>query len=102
MHKPPVEKKKRFLLHFEFQTEEGKTGRHCVKTHDPKRLEDESLEPLLYDPANPSFAMALDELPGTARLDADGNVSVKDPALGALSAFLPGLTILLALGLLAY
>jgi len=43
-----------------------------VETLDPSPLEDEALEPMLYDPLAPARATTLDHLPGSPRITAVG------------------------------
>lgn len=47
---------------------EGRTFEHRARTHAPRVLEDDAAEPMLYDPAVPSRATTLDDLPGGPRV----------------------------------
>ncbi len=51
-------------------------------------------EPLLYDPLLPSYAIMLDDLPGSPRIDQGGNIKTATPAAAFLSLILPAVTII--------
>ncbi len=53
---------------------DGDTYECVAKTHKTERLEDDELEPILYDKDDPSRSVALDSLPGMPRILADGSV----------------------------
>jgi hypothetical protein len=57
-------------------------------------LEDEPEEPLLYDPLLPSYAVMLDDLPGSPRIDDAGNIKCKSPAAAILLLIIPLATLL--------
>jgi hypothetical protein len=83
-----------FKLTFEFTTPDG-TGHEAIgKTHKPKQLEDEAEEPLLYDPIRPSYAVMLDALPGTPRIDENGNIRAGSARAALLCLAIPAATIL--------
>ena len=48
-----------------------------METLTPAVLEDDELEPMLYDPRDPARATTLDHLPGKPRIDADGELEVE-------------------------
>jgi hypothetical protein len=52
----------------------------------PEELEDETAEPLLYEPMNPSYALMLDDLPGGPRVDEDGYIKTKSPIFTVIRA----------------
>lgn len=56
-------------LCFEFKTVDGRTARCSAKTHLTRDLKDDVLEPLVYDPEDPSVAVLLDDLPGKPRIN---------------------------------
>jgi hypothetical protein len=61
-------------LTFTFTTDSGLDWEAVAKTHEPEDLRDEADEPLLYDPNDPSTAVLLDDLPGSAEFDANGKL----------------------------
>ena len=63
-----------YKLTFEFDTPEGMTYEAVAKTHETGKLEDQAQEPLLYDPVLPSYAVMLDDLPGSPRIQENGNI----------------------------
>jgi hypothetical protein len=62
-------------LTFEYEVD-GKAYRSVSRTTDPTLLEDDALEPMLYDPRRPSRATTLDHLPGKPAIDPDGKLRV--------------------------
>jgi hypothetical protein len=52
----------------------GRTYTMTVKPQQPAKLEDDELEPMLYDPYEPSRAMTLDDLPGSPKITASGEL----------------------------
>lgn len=63
---------------FEFKTVDGRTARCVAKTHETRELRDDSEEPLVYDPEDPSVAVLLDELPGRPRITEDSVVRSRE------------------------
>jgi hypothetical protein len=61
-------------LTFNIRAEDGLDYDVTAKTHEPEDLRDEAEETLLYDPNNPSTALLLDDLPGSAEFDANGRL----------------------------
>ena len=87
-------------LTFGFTARDGQRHEATAATTDTKRLEDESDEPLLYDPNNPRTAYVLDELPSRPEFEPTGEL--RGRTKGYLAAILPGIVIagnLLALAL---
>jgi hypothetical protein len=78
-------------LTFEFTARDGQRHEATASTTDTKRLEDESNEPLLYDPNNPSLAYVLDELPSRPEFEPTGEL--RGRTKGYFAAILPGLVI---------
>lgn len=60
-------------LTFEYEVG-GTKHRAVVKTLETSKLEDEPLEPMLYDPVAPERATTLDHLPGSPRITTDGQL----------------------------
>lgn len=63
-----------YRLRFEFRTRDGRSGYAEACSHQPASLEDESEEPILYDPQDPSRAVVLDGLAGKAGIGTDGRL----------------------------
>jgi len=83
-----------YKLTFEFVAEDGKTYQAKAKTHHTARLEDETEEPLVYDPLNPSYAVMMDALPGSPRIGEMGTIESRRPLVGLLVLVIPLTTIL--------
>lgn len=83
-----------YKLTFEFTTPDGNTHEAIGKTHMPEKLEDEAEEPLLYDPLRPSYAVMLDALPGSPRIDEYGNIRAGSAGAALLCLVLPVVTVL--------
>jgi hypothetical protein len=84
-----------FEYHFEFKDELGQTHVVKEKTVDNPELEDEALEPLLYDPAHPQTGILLDNLPGAPVLDENGTIEPAPLLAVSLVMFLPLLNIII-------
>lgn len=87
-------KKSIYKLTFEFTTEDGIIYEAICETRLPEKLEDEAEEPLLYDPVQPSKAVMLDALPGSPRIDENGNIRAGSLSKTLLCFVLPVLTVL--------
>jgi hypothetical protein len=83
-----------YKLLFEFTDETGKTHEAKTQTQWTERLEDEEKESLLYNPRRPSYAVVLDDLPASPRIDESGDIQLK-PAGKPLSCLVvPGITVI--------
>lgn len=69
-----VNKRRVWELTFQFTDRSGRRCEATARTTDPQRLEDESAEPLLYDPDDPSRAYVLDEVPARPRFEHNGEM----------------------------
>lgn len=87
-----VNRRRVFRLTFEFTSRDGRRCEASASTNDPSPLEDESREPLLYDPDNPSHAYLLDEVPGRPQLDGMGELEGR-PVAALLAMLIPALVI---------
>jgi hypothetical protein len=77
---------------FEFTARDGRHHEVKARTTDPPRLEDESQEPLLYDPSDPTRAYLLDEAPARPEFEMNGDLRGRtSSAIRAL--IIPGLMI---------
>ena len=83
-----------FKLVFEFTAEDGVAREVVAKSLRPEALEDEVEEPLLYLPSDPSFAVLLDALPGSPRIDEDGQMRVGSLLSTLRVTLVPGAAIL--------
>lgn len=81
-------------LRFAFETHEGEDWEVVAKTHEPEDLRDEPQEPLLYDPEDPSYAVLLDNLPGSTTFDSSGHLLPASTRETLRPLILPGLTVL--------
>jgi hypothetical protein len=81
-----------YELTFEFKTRDGRTAEAKARTSDTARLEDETHEPLLYDPEDPSNAYLLDEVPSRPELEANGELRGR-PGAAIRALILPGLVL---------
>ena len=63
-------------LTFEYEVA-GTTHSSTVKTLTPGPLEDDELEPMLYDPRAPGCATTLDHLPGSPKITGDGELEAR-------------------------
>lgn len=81
-----------FELTFEFTAADGKRYLAKASTHEPGPLEDNAAEPLLYDPADPTIAVMLDDLPGRPRIDDSSVTRTHDGSVIPL-LLLPGAAI---------
>ena len=86
-----VNKRRVWEVTFEFTDRNGLRHEAKARGTDTSRLEDESHEPLLYDPSDPETACLLDEAPSRPRLE---HGELVGRPLGAIWALIiPGLVI---------
>ena len=83
-----------FKLTFEFTAADGIGYEAVGKTHKPEKLEDEAEEPLLYNPILPSYVVMLDALPGSPRIDANGDIRAGSPVTALMCLAIPTVTVL--------
>ena len=81
-----------YELTFAFTSRDGRRCEATARTSDPTRLEDESQEPLLYDPEDPSRAFLLDELSGRPEIDGLGELQGR-PMAAAMALIIPAIVI---------
>ena len=79
-------------LSYEFTTASGRTAVAKARNHEIEALTDQSLEPLVYDPLDPSNAVMLDDLPGRPRLDQDSVTRTEGSLRAPLLLAVPALT----------
>jgi hypothetical protein len=82
-----------YKLVFEFTDEKRRTHRTTTQTQWTERLEDEEKESLLYDPARPGYAVLLDDLPASPRIDDNGNIILEYTGKRYLYLLIPAVTI---------
>jgi hypothetical protein len=79
-----------YKLTFEFHDLQGTARMFTVEVSNPKYLTDEEMEPVLYDPFNPTRpAVLLDMLPGRPRVAADGTLHSTSPQWDLLTLLIP-------------
>ena len=89
-----VNNKNVYKLTFEFSTPEGITYEATAKTHETAKLQDQTEEPLLYDPMRPSYAVMLDDLPGNPRIMENGTIHAGPAAVTIKVLVIPLATII--------
>jgi hypothetical protein len=94
-----INKKTVYKLTFEFVADNGGRYEVTARSHLPHLLSDEAQERLLYDPANPAYAVMLDNLPGSPRLDDMGRIQATSLWGGVGILILPALTLLVGSGI---
>jgi Protein of unknown function (DUF3592) len=96
-----VNKRRVWKLTFEFFDRRGQRREAFAQTTDTQRLEDESAEPLLYDPEDPARAYLLDEAPARPQFHMTGElIGRPNAALAALiipTIVIGGYTLLFAI-----
>lgn len=88
-----INKQTVYELTFEFTAGDGKRYKAKASTHEPKSLEDDAAEPLLYDPADPNVSIMLDDLPGRPRIDDTSVTRTQDGSVLPV-LFVPALAVL--------
>jgi hypothetical protein len=86
-----------YELIFHFTADSGGAHEVVTRTPDPRRLEDDETERVVYDPRHPSDAVLIDDLPGSPAIDARGNFvagGARGVTLALLALALPIATIL--------
>jgi len=82
-----------YKLTFEFTDDLGESHRVAAKTHETAKLEDEESERLLYDPYKPTYAVLIDNLPGSPAIDEHGYLCSR-PSRAILSLLLPAISLI--------
>ena len=77
---------------FEFTARDGQRYEAFGTGTDVSQLEDDTDEPLLYDPSDPSRACLLDEAPGRPEVEMNGDLRGR-PKSAMLSLIVPGFVI---------
>jgi hypothetical protein len=81
-------------LTFSFTANDGEEYEAIAKTHEPEDLRDEEEEPLLYDEKDPSYAVLLDDLPGSTAFDPSGKLNPASAWETVKVLFFPSLTVI--------
>jgi hypothetical protein len=84
-----------YKMTFEFIAEDGRTYEAITNTHTPELLEDDEKEKLLYAPLKPTYAVMIDTLPGSPRIDNQGSFLPGNIFQAGLYIALPLLTIVI-------
>lgn len=79
---------------FEFRARDGTTHQVVSRTTQTEVLADETLEMLLYDPANPKSAVLVDDLPGLPDVLPDRGIVLRTPRAVWPVLILPLITII--------
>ncbi len=87
-----VNKRRVYELRFDFVARNGQRYEATARTTDTTRLEDETQEPLLYDPDEPTRAYVLDEAPARPHLEMNGDLKGK-PVAAIFALIIPTLVI---------
>jgi hypothetical protein len=82
-----------YKLTFQFQASDGLMHSVVVKTHETRKVEDETQEKIMYDPFNADCAVVLDALPGSFVVDKVGMIQTAKPYGAVAVTALPFLTI---------
>jgi hypothetical protein len=88
-----INKRTVYKLTFEFRADDGQLYQTVAKSHLPENLEDEALEQILYNPANPQYATLVDNLPGAPDIDEFGTIHTGSFGKSVAVLFLPVLII---------
>ena len=83
-----------YKLTFDFTIEDGRRCQATARTHQPRKLEDDTQECLFYDPHRPERAVLFDSLPGSPRITSAGSFDSGWTAGALLALLLPLLTLL--------
>jgi hypothetical protein len=86
-----------YELTFEFPAGGGALATATAYSRRPERLEDESPEPLLYDPANPAHVYLLDEMRPRPEVDSSGQL-VGSPRAAAVAVALLAIVVAATVG----
>jgi len=78
-----------YKLTFQFQADDGKTYYAEARTHRTEVLTDEPTEQLVYHPSDPRFATLIDHLPGTPRINENGQIEPRTGFGTTLAIALP-------------
>jgi hypothetical protein len=81
-------------LTYNFTAADGEEWEATAESHEVDDLTDEAQEPLLYDPEDPSRAVLLDDLPGSARFDSAGRLLSASPVRVVRALLFPALTLM--------
>jgi len=82
-----------FKYTYEFTSKDGNTYQAVGRSHLPDIFSEED-EPLLYDPLNPNYAVMMDNIPGSPRIDEAGNIHTDKPFLSVLVLVIPLATLI--------
>ena len=83
-----------YKLTFEFTADDGTLYEVSSQTHQPRLLQDERQEQLVYNPRRPAQAVMLDNLSGSPQLDDFGQIQPGSLKGALLTLILPAVTVL--------
>jgi len=78
-----------YKLTFEYEAHDGATYEVVAKTSNTENLTDDEYEGLLYDPYRPSYAVMMDSLPGSPKIDGLGHIRSGHPLRDLAALLLP-------------
>ena len=83
-----------YKLTFQFTTDTGQTCQAVARTYQPEQLEDGQQHEVVYDPLTPSYAVMVDNLPGSPEIDERGVIQPAGFGSAVGVTFLPALVII--------
>lgn len=86
-----------YRMVFTFIGDDGKEHLTTVRSHMTEKLEDEELEPLFFDPNNPTRAVVLGGMPGPIYVDPQGEFHAENPSRNLAVLVLPAAAVLIQL-----
>ena len=84
-----VQKRKVYDYAYAFAAADGSQHTVTARTTEDRRMEDDPLEPILYDVSHPSRAVVIDQLDGPPRIGADGQIQGASVVRAVVAAILP-------------
>jgi hypothetical protein len=83
-----------YKLTFEFTTDTGQTCQAVTRTYQPELLENGEQHEVDYDPLTPSYAVMVDSLPGSPRIDERGVIQSAGLGSALRVSLLPAIVII--------
>ncbi len=83
-----------YKLTFQFTTDTGQTCQAVTRTYQPELLENGQPHEVVYDPLTPSYAVMVDSLPGSPRIDERGVIQPASLGSALCISLLPALVII--------
>ncbi len=83
-----------YKLVFEFTTDTGQACQAITRTYQPELLEDGQQHEVVYDPLAPSYAVMVDSLPGSPRIDERGVIQPAGFGSAFRASILPAIVVI--------